>query len=87
MSNCFAYLVVGSGLYGSVFARCAADAGLTVLVFDRRRHVAGNCYTEQLQGVEVHKYGPHIFHKNNRQVWNFVNRFARFKDYRHRGVV
>ncbi len=81
------YLVVGAGLFGSVFARCMADAGKMVLLVDRRRHIGGNCYSEKIQGIEVHKYGPHIFHTNNPEVWAFVNRFAQFNHYRHRGVV
>jgi len=81
------YLVVGAGLFGSVFARCMADAGQTVLLIDRRRHIGGNCYSEKHHGIEVHKYGPHIFHTNNSEVWAFVNRFSQFNHYRHRGVV
>lgn len=87
MSSNIDYVVVGAGLFGSVFARCAAEAGTRVLVVDRRPHIAGNCYSEQLQGIEVHRYGPHIFHTNNRGVWEFVNRFTEFNHYRHRGVV
>jgi len=81
------YLVVGAGLFGSVFARRMADAGKMVLLIDRRRHIGGNCYSEKIQGIQVHKYGPHIFHTNNPEVWVFVNRFAKFNHYRHRGVV
>ena len=81
------YVAVGAGIFGSVFARCAAEAGKRVLVVDRRPHVAGNCYSRQVDGVEVHQYGPHIFHTNNRRVWEFVNRFTEFNHYRHRGVV
>lgn len=72
------YLIVGAGLYGAVFARQAMDAGKSVLVIDKRSHIAGNVYTDDVEGIHVHVYGPHIFHTNNRTVWNFVNRFAEF---------
>jgi UDP-galactopyranose mutase len=81
------YLVVGSGLYGAVFARVVAEAGRRVLVVDRRPHIGGNCFSEQVDGVEVHRYGPHIFHTANERVWKFVNRFATFNHYRHRTAV
>ncbi len=72
------YLIVGAGLYGAVYARCAADAGKKVLVIDRRDHIAGNVYTENTDGIHVHRYGAHIFHTNSEAVWAFVNRFASF---------
>ena len=72
------YLVVGSGLFGSVFARQATDAGKKVLVIDKRPNIAGNVYTEKVEGINFHKYGAHIFHTNNTQVWEYVNRFATF---------
>ena len=72
------YLVVGAGLYGAVFAHEAVKAGKTVLVVDKRPHIAGNVYTEDVEGIHVHKYGAHIFHTNNRMVWNYVNQFAEF---------
>lgn len=75
------YLVVGAGLFGAVFARQAADAGKRVLVIDRRDHVGGNIYTEEIQGIQVHKYGAHVFHTNNEAVWQYVNRFAQFNRY------
>ena len=75
------YLIVGAGLYGAVFAREAADAGKSVLVIDRRPNIAGNVYTEEIEGIHVHKYGAHIFHTNNREVWEYVNRFAAFNRY------
>jgi UDP-galactopyranose mutase len=87
MSSGFDYVVIGAGMFGSVFARCAAEAGRRSLVIDRRSHIAGNCYSEQVDGVEVHRYGPHIFHTNDPDVWSFVNRFAKFNNYRHRGLV
>lgn len=87
MDRPFDYVVVGAGMYGSVFARCVAEAGHRALIVDRRPHIAGNCFTEQVDGVEVHRYGPHIFHTRDPQIWAFVNRFATFNHYRHRGVV
>jgi UDP-galactopyranose mutase len=81
------YVVVGAGLFGSVFARRMADAGRSVLIVDRRPHIAGNCYSEPIDGIEVHRYGPHIFHTNNRRVWRFVQRFTRLNHYRLRGVA
>jgi len=81
------YLIVGAGLFGSVMARCLAEGGKRVMVIDRRPHIGGNCYTELQDGVHVHRYGPHIFHTNNREVWDFVNRFATFNNYLHRALV
>ncbi len=81
------YLVVGAGLYGAVFAREAADAGKRVLVIDRRDHIAGNIYTERVDGIEVHRYGAHIFHTNDTAVWEYVNRFARFNRYTNSPVA
>ena len=75
------YLIVGAGLYGAVFAREAMDAGKKVLVIEKRDHIAGNVYSEKIEGIEVHKYGPHIFHTSDREVWNYVNRFAEFNRY------
>jgi UDP-galactopyranose mutase len=74
-------------MFGSVFARCAAESGGRVLVIDRRPHIAGNCYSEAVDGIEVHRYGPHIFHTRDASVWAFVNRFTEFNHYRHRGLV
>lgn len=75
------YLVVGAGLFGSVFARQAKDAGKSVLVIDKRPHIAGNIYTETVENIQVHKYGAHIFHTNDKKVWQYVNRFAEFNRY------
>ncbi len=72
------YLIVGSGLFGAVFARQATDAGKKVLVIDKRPNIAGNVYTEKIEGINVHKYGAHIFHTNMEHVWNYVNKFATF---------
>ncbi|MBM6948796.1 UDP-galactopyranose mutase [Mordavella massiliensis] len=75
------YLIVGAGLFGAVFAREAMDRGRTCLVLDRRDHIGGNIYTEEVEGIQVHRYGAHIFHTSDRQVWDYVNRFAEFNNY------
>ena len=72
------YLIVGAGLFGSVFARKATDSGKKVLVIDRRDHIGGNVYTESIEGINVHKYGAHIFHTNNKEVWDFIQQYATF---------
>ena len=72
------YLVVGAGLYGAVFARQAQSAGKSVLVIDKRDHIAGNVYTRSVEDINVHVYGAHIFHTNSKAVWDYVNRFAEF---------
>lgn len=81
------YLIIGSGLFGSVFARQAADAGKKVLVIDKRPNIAGNVYTEKVEGINFHKYGAHIFHTNNTEVWNYVNRFATFNRFTNSPVA
>ena len=81
------YLVVGAGLYGAVFAREAADAGKKVLVIDRRPTVGGNVYTEDVEGIHVHRYGAHIFHTNSRPVWEYVSRFAEFNRFTNSPVA
>jgi UDP-galactopyranose mutase len=77
------YLVAGAGFFGAVFARQAKDKGKKVLVIDKRSHISGNCYTENICEINVHKYGAHIFHTSNKDVWEFVNRFAEFNRYTH----
>ncbi|MCQ2450859.1 MAG: UDP-galactopyranose mutase [Clostridia bacterium] len=72
------YLIVGSGLYGATFAQRAKADGKSVLVIDKRPNIAGNVYTEKIEGINVHKFGAHIFHTNNKEVWDYVNRFATF---------
>lgn len=79
--NRYDYLIVGSGLFGAVFAHEAYKAGKRCLVIDKRDHIGGNIYTENTHGINVHKYGAHIFHTSNRQVWNYVNQFAEFNNY------
>ena len=81
------YLIVGAGLYGAAFARQAADAGKSVLVIDKRSHIGGNVYTESLEGINVHRYGAHIFHTNDRRAWDYVNRFAEFNRYTNAPVA
>ncbi|MBQ2855471.1 MAG: UDP-galactopyranose mutase [Oscillospiraceae bacterium] len=81
------YLVVGAGLFGAVFAREAADRGYSVLVVDKRSHIAGNVYCEDVEGIQVHKYGAHIFHTNNDAVWKYVNRFSEFNRFTNSPVA
>ena len=81
------FLIVGCGMFGSVFARMCLDAGKTVLMVDKRDHIAGNCYTKNVDDIEVHVYGPHVFHTNNDKVWKFVNRFADFNHFTYRPKV
>lgn len=81
------YLIVGSGLFGAVFAYRAKNAGKKVLVVEKRRHVGGNIYCEKVEGINVHKYGAHIFHTNNRQTWDFVNSLVEFNRYTNSPVA
>ena len=81
------YLIVGAGLYGATCARLLTDEGNKVLVVDRRNHIAGNVYTEKIEGINVHKYGAHIFHTNNRKVWEYVQRFAEFNRFTNSPVA
>ena len=81
------YLIVGAGLFGSVFARQATDAGKKVLVIDKRPNIAGNVYTEDIENIHVHKYGAHIFHTNSKEVWNYVTRFAEFNRFTNSPVA
>jgi UDP-galactopyranose mutase len=80
-SHVYDYLIVGAGLFGAVFAREMTDKGKRCLVIDKRPHIAGNIYTEKIHGIQVHKYGAHIFHTSDRAVWTYVNRFAEFNNY------
>lgn len=75
------YLIVGAGLFGAVFAERAQSAGKTCLIVERRPHVAGNCFTENVEGIDVHRFGAHIFHTSNSEVWDYVNRFAEFNNF------
>ncbi len=75
------YLIVGSGLYGSICAYELSKMGYKVLVIDKREHIGGNIYTENIEGINVHKYGAHIFHTSNKMVWEYINQFAEFNNY------
>jgi UDP-galactopyranose mutase len=81
------YLIVGSGLFGSTFAYEAAKRGKHVKIIDKRNHIGGNIYTEQIEGINVHKYGAHIFHTNNKKIWDYVNQFAEFNRYTNSPVA
>lgn len=78
------YLIVGAGISGATFAQIAMENGKRCLVLDRRKHLAGNCYTENRDGIHVHMYGPHLFHTNDKNIWAYVQRFANFNGYRHK---
>lgn len=81
------YLIVGSGLFGSIFAYEANKKGKKCLVIDKRSHIGGNIYTENIEGINVHKYGAHIFHTSNKEVWNYINQFAEFNRYTNSPVA
>ena len=81
------YLIVGSGLYGSIFAYEAKKAGKSVIVVEKRNHAGGNIYTEEIEGINVHKYGAHIFHTDNKEVWDYINCFTAFNNYRHKVIA
>lgn len=81
MDKRYDYLIVGAGLFGAVFARQAMDSGKTCLVVERRDHIGGNIYTEEVEGVTVHRYGAHIFHTSSREVWDYVGRYAEFNHF------
>ena len=81
------YLVVGAGIFGATFAQQAKEKGKAVMVIDKRDHIAGNVYTKQVNGVNMHVYGCHCFHTDKKEVWDYVNRFVKFNNYRHKGVV
>lgn len=86
-SSRYDVLIVGAGLTGAVIAYRAREAGLRALVIDRRSHIAGNVYTEEVEGINVHRYGAHIFHTSDRPTWEFVNRFAEFNGYVNSPIV
>lgn len=81
------YLIVGAGLYGAVFAHEARKTGKKVLIIDKRPNIAGNVYTEKIEGINVHKYGAHIFHTNNKKVWDYVGQFAEFNRFTNSPVA
>ncbi|MBE5886838.1 MAG: UDP-galactopyranose mutase [Lachnospiraceae bacterium] len=81
------YLIVGAGLFGAVFAHEATKKGKKCLLIDKRSHIGGNVYTEDVEGIHVHKYGAHIFHTSNKKVWNYVNQFTEFNNYVNQPVA
>ena len=81
------YLVVGAGLFGATFAYEAAKRGKRVKVIEKRDHIAGNIYTKEVDGIQVHQYGAHIFHTSNKEVWDYVNQFAEFNRYTNSPVA
>lgn len=87
MNNNYNYLIVGSGLYGATFAHLASKQGKKCLVIEKRPHLGGNVYCENIEGINVHKYGAHIFHTNNKQVWDFVNSIVEFNRYTNSPVA
>lgn len=87
MSKTYDYLVVGAGLYGSTFAYEAKKRGKRCLVIDRRNHIGGNIYCERVEGINVHKYGAHIFHTSNKKIWDYVNQFVEFNRYTNSPVA
>lgn len=87
MHTKYDYLIVGAGLYGAIFAQQVKAAGKSVLVIDKRPHIAGNVYTESIEGIHVHQYGAHIFHTNDKRVWDYVNRFATFNRFTNSPVA
>jgi len=87
MKKTYDYLIVGAGLFGAVFAHEAKRQGKKVLVIDKRSHIAGNVYTEKIEGINVHKYGAHIFHTNNKEVWNYITQFSEFNRFTNSPVA
>ncbi len=87
MSRSYDYLIVGAGLYGAVFAHEMTAAGRKCLVIDKRDHIGGNVYTEKIEGINVHRYGAHIFHTSNKRVWDYMNSFAEFNRYTNSPVA
>ena len=75
------YLIVGAGLFGATFAYEANKRGKKCLVIDKRNHIGGNLYSENIEGIQVHKYGPHIFHTNDKKIWEYVNQFTEFNHF------
>lgn len=84
MKTKYDFLIVGAGVFGSVFAREMTDRGKNCLVIDKHSHIGGHCYTEEVEGIIIHKYGPHIFHTENKAIWEYVQRFCEFTPYCHR---
>lgn len=87
MSKNYDYLIVGAGFYGSICAYELTKLGKKCLVIDKRPHIAGNCYTEEQEGIHVHSYGPHIFHTNDKKIWDWINQFAEFNGFINRSIA
>lgn len=83
MKKEYDFLIVGSGLFGSTFAHEATKNGKKCLIIDKRKHIGGNCYTEKVDGINIHKYGPHIFHTNDKMIWDWIQQFGEFNSYKH----
>jgi len=81
------FLIIGSGLFGSVCARELTNFGYKCLVVEKRNHIGGNCYTQKEEGINIHKYGAHIFHTSNEEVWNYINKYIKFNNYRHHVIA
>jgi UDP-galactopyranose mutase len=81
------YLIVGAGFYGAICARELTDTGYKVLVIDKRDHIGGNCYTENKDDINIHTYGPHIFHTSNEEVWKWINQYVEFNNFTYRPVA
>jgi len=81
------FLIVGCGLFGSTFANKAKAKGYKCIIIDSRNHIGGNCYTEEIEKIHIHKYGPHVFHTNNLEIWEYINQFAKFNNYINRPKV
>ena len=86
-NNLYDYIIVGAGFYGAICAHELVKACKTVLVLEKRDHIGGNCYTRNLAGIHVHEYGPHIFHTNDKKIWDWVNQFAEFSNYKNTPVA
>lgn len=81
------FIIIGSGFFGAICARSLTDFGYKCLVLESRDHIGGNCYTENIEGINIHKYGPHIFHTSNEAIWKWINKYATFNDYTFRPVA
>jgi len=81
------FLIVGAGLFGSICARELTDSGHNICVIEKRDHIGGNCYTESINGIDVHMYGPHLFHTSSNTIWNYINKFVKFNNYNHHVVA
>lgn len=87
MNKLYDFLIIGSGIFGSVCAHELTKKGYKCLVIEKREHIGGNCYTEKIENINIHKYGPHIFHTSNEKVWSYMNQFIKFNTYRHHVVA